>query len=117
MYANIENHGPNYKTVLDLRKAKKSELYPVKIRVTLNTVQKYYCIGLDLATSDFERIQNGSVWKELKVLKSKITHWENKTKDIIHQMGTPLFSMSLKADFMKTMTKKLQMYILYLIVK
>ena len=77
---------PNYKVVLDLRKAKKSGLYPVKVRVTLNRVQKYFSIGLDLSTSDFNRIQNGSVRKELKVFKNKITHWENKTKDIIHQM-------------------------------
>ena len=56
---------PNYKIVLDLRRPKNNGLFPVKVRVTLNRVQKYYSIGLDLTTSDFERIQNGSVRKEL----------------------------------------------------
>ena len=77
---------PNYKIVLDLRRPKNNGLFPVKVRVTLNRVQKYYSIGLDLTTSDFERIQNGSVRKELKALKDKIIHWDNKTKNIIHQM-------------------------------
>ena len=77
---------PNYKIVLDLRKAKNSGLYPVKVRVTLNRVQKYYSIGLDLSTADFERILSGSVRKELKFLKDKIIHWDNKTKNIIHQI-------------------------------
>ena len=77
---------PNYKTVLDLRRPKKSGLYPVKIRVTLNRVQKYYPIGIDLSEVDFDRIQNSSVRKDLRVLKDKITHWENKAKNIIHQL-------------------------------
>jgi integrase/recombinase XerD len=77
---------PNYKVVLDLRKAKKSGLFPVKVRVTLNRIQKYYSIGIDLSESDFERIQNSSVRKDLKVFKEKIVHWENKAKTIIHQL-------------------------------
>lgn len=36
--------------------------------------------------SDFERIQNSSVRKELRILEDKITHWENKAKNIIHQL-------------------------------
>ena len=52
---------PNYRTILDHRRPKNNGLFPVKIRVTLNRVQKYYPIGLDLTVSDFERIQNSSV--------------------------------------------------------
>ncbi len=82
---------PNYKIILDLRRPKKSGLFPVKVRVTLNRVQKYYPIGLDLCTSDFERIQNGSVRKELRIYKNKIADWENKVKGIIHQMDSFTF--------------------------
>jgi len=77
---------PNYKVVLDMRRPKKSGLYPVKIRVTLNRVQKYYGIGMDLKPAEFERIQNGSVRKDLKLYKEKIIHWQNKTKNIIHKL-------------------------------
>lgn len=77
---------PNHKIILDLRRPKNNCLFPVKVRVTFNRVQKYYSIGLDLTISDFERTQNGSVRKELNVLKSKIIPWDNKTKNIIHQM-------------------------------
>lgn len=82
---------PNYKIVLDLRRPKNNGLFPVKIRVTLNRVQKYYSIGLDLNTSDFERIQNGSVRKELRIYKNKIADWENRIKGIIHQMDSFTF--------------------------
>jgi integrase/recombinase XerD len=77
---------PNYKVVLDMRRPKKNGLYPVKIRVTLNRVQKYYGIGMDLKPAEFERIQNGSVRKDLKLYKEKIIHWQNKTKNIIHKL-------------------------------
>ena len=76
----------NYKIVLDLRRPKDNGQFPVKIRVTLNRVQKYYSIGLDLNADDFERIQNGSVRKELRIFKNKIAYLENKVKSIIHQM-------------------------------
>ena len=76
----------NYKIVLDLRRPKDNGQFPVKIRVTLNRVQKYYSIGLDLNADDFERIQNGSVRKELRIFKNKIAYLENKVKSIIHQL-------------------------------
>jgi integrase len=76
---------PNFKIILDLRRPKNSGLYPVKIRVTLNRVQKYYPIGMDITVDDFDRIQNGSVRNELRRLKSKITVWENKAQDIIEK--------------------------------
>ena len=74
---------PNFKIVLDIRRPKNSSLYPVKIRVTLNRVQKYYPIGIDVTEGDFDRIQNGSVRGELRGLKSKITVWENKAQNVI----------------------------------
>ena len=52
----------------------------------INRVQKYYPIGLDLSEKDFGRIQNSSVRKELRLLKNKITNWDKKVKDIIHQL-------------------------------
>ena len=61
LYANIETMHPNYKIILDLRRTKKNGLYPVKVRLTQNRIQKYYPLGMDLSASDFERIQNGSV--------------------------------------------------------
>ncbi len=87
----IEDMYPNHKIILDLRRPKNNGLFPVKIRVTLNRVQKYYSVGLELNTSDFERIQNGSVRKELRVYKNKIADWENRVKGIINQMDSFTF--------------------------
>jgi len=87
LYANFVTMQPTFKIVLDKRRPKKEGLYPVKIRVTLNRVQKYYPIGMNLIESDFERIQNSSVRKELRVLKSKIIEWESKATDVMNSLS------------------------------
>jgi len=96
---------PNYKVVLDQRKAKKSGLFPVKIRVTLNRVQKYYPIGIDLSERDFDRIQNRSVRRELKIYKEKIAYWENKAKVIINKLDPFSFDL-FKTQFFEIQEKK-----------
>ena len=103
---------PNYKIILDLRRTKKNGLYPVKVRLTQNRIQKYYPLGMDLSASDFERIQNGSVRRELRILKDKITSWENKVKDIIHQMDPFSFQDFKMKLFVKT-SKTAKIYELF----
>ena len=87
LYANTSIMQPTFKIILDKRRSKKDDLYPVKIRVTLNRVQKYYPIGMDISESDFERIQNSSVRKELRILKNKIIDWESKTKNVLTNLS------------------------------
>lgn len=43
---------------------------------------------MELISSDFERIVNGSVRKELRVHKNKIADLENRAKEIIHQLDS-----------------------------
>ena len=104
---------PNYKIVLDLRRPKKNGFCPVKIRVTFNRVQKYYPIGMDIDEADFERIQKGSVRKELRVLKDKITTWENKTKNIIHQLDPFTFEEFKVKLFADKPSKVPDVYLLF----
>lgn len=78
---------PTFKIILDKRRSKKDGLYPVKIRVTLNRIQKYYPMGIDLVESDFERIQNSSVRKELRVIKNKIIKWESKANTTLESLS------------------------------
>ena len=78
---------PTFRIILDTRRPKKDHLYPVKIRVTLNRIQKYYPIGMDLSESDFERIQNSSVRKELRIHKNKIIKWEAKANTIMESLS------------------------------
>ena len=76
MYANcmqiLSIMQPHFKIVLDQRRVKKDNLYPVKIRITLNRVQKYYAIGIDLEPANFDRVLKGTVRKELRKIKDKI---------------------------------------------
>jgi hypothetical protein len=75
------------KIVLDQRRAKKDNKYPVKIRVTLNRVQKYYPISIDLTPGSFDRIMQGSVRKDLRVIRDEIVDWEYKAKTIIRKLA------------------------------
>ena len=90
MYANcmqiLSIMQPHYKIVLDQRRPKKDNRYPVKIQITLNRVQKYYAIGIDLEPANFERVLKGTVRKELRRIKDKIIKWESRTNKILDRL-------------------------------
>lgn len=46
--------------MLDQRRAKKTGLYPVKLRITFNRQQQYYRTGIDTTIEDFDMIRNAS---------------------------------------------------------
>ena len=59
------------KLVIDKRRPKKENLYPVKIRITHQRIQKYYAVGIDMSEVDFDRISKNSVRKELRIAKKR----------------------------------------------
>jgi len=104
---------PTFKIILDKRRPKKDGLYPVKIRVTLNRIQKYYPVGMDLIESDFDRIQNSSVRKELRIHKNKIIDWESKAKNILDKLSPFSFEEFKIKLFENTATSISDMYSLF----
>ncbi len=52
----ISKDGVSVIAVLDRRRAKKSGVFPVKIEVVYNRIQKYYPTGVDLPASEWKRI-------------------------------------------------------------
>jgi integrase/recombinase XerD len=81
-------------TVLDTRKIKNDNTYPVKLRVTFERKQKYYSTPYYFTDNDFERIMFGKKLSEdQKVLRKAITSFENKAIDIIKKL--PFFSWQL----------------------
>ena len=52
----ISKDGVSVIAVLDRRRAKKSGVFPVKIEVVYNRIQKYYPTGVDLPASEWTRI-------------------------------------------------------------
>lgn len=77
---------PHHKLILDKRRPKKNDLYPVKIRITYQRKQHYYTSGIDLNEEDFDRVLNQSVRKELRVIKSKLQDFEKKVTTIIDSL-------------------------------
>ena len=71
------------RTILDKRRPKKDGLYPVKIRVTFQQLQRYFPVGVDLTQDDFDRITNHSVKKDLRAAKQKIRLMETKISKAI----------------------------------
>ena len=71
MYANSLIIQPTFKIILDKSWPKKDIYIILKFLITLNSVQKYYPIGMDLSVSDFQRIQNNSVRKEQRFFVEK----------------------------------------------
>ena len=82
MYANFEIMYAHQKLILDKRRPKKENLYPAKIRITHQRIQKYYAAGIDLSEIDFERISNNSVRKELRSAKKKVLLFQSKVQNV-----------------------------------
>ena len=83
MYANFKIMYAHQRTILDKRRPKSDELYPVKVRVTFERKQKYYPVGVDLSQEEFDKISNHSVRKDLRVAKQKILLMEAKVSKAI----------------------------------
>jgi len=78
----------------DVRRKKKSGLYPVKIRLTHARIQKYYATGLDLSEPDFQLLMNPSLMRglplarrrELQEIKLRLDVHMVRIQDVIRQM-------------------------------
>lgn len=93
---------PTQLIILDTRRQKKSGLYPIKLRITFQKVQKYYPVGADLTQAEFDLmqiIQSNPKRIELKLkrklqdIKFKCDALMVKATDVINKL--PQFSFRL----------------------
>lgn len=81
-------------TLLDTRRKKNDNSYPVKLRVTFDRKQKYYATPYDLGEDEFKRVMFGQrLSEDDKTLKKRISAFENKATDIIKDI--PVFSWKI----------------------
>ncbi len=74
--------------ILDKRKIKKDNTFPIKLRVTFERKQKYYSIPFDYSVNDFERIMYGRKLSDKeKINKQIILKCENKAALIIQSLA------------------------------
>lgn len=62
---------PRFSIILDTRRIKKANLYPIKLRVTYAREQKYYSIGINLSKEHYETMQDSAALKMLKSISLK----------------------------------------------
>ena len=67
---NYSKDGITVASLLDLRRAKEADEYPVKIRVTYRRVRKYYTTGKNLTEIDWEKLPTTKVRQQIKVRES-----------------------------------------------
>jgi len=78
---------PTTAILLDTRRKKAKDVYPVKLRVTYQRKQVYYTLPYNFTEEDFKQVMFGEKpgHKE-KELKKKIQGYENKAEDIFDDM-------------------------------
>lgn len=73
--------------VLDTRRVKKNDVYPVKLRVTFERKQKYYPTKYNLSKEEYERLMFGKKLSEKdKEKKNKINDYQAKAASIIQEI-------------------------------
>ncbi len=71
--------GVSILTILDTRRSKKSGLYPIKVQVVYNRVQKYYNTGKDLCVEEWESLPNTKT-RELVIIRKDMQQSFEKIK-------------------------------------
>lgn len=92
---------PTIVTVLDTRRIKKTDRYPVKLRITFLKEQKYYPIGYDMKEDEYEAIKSDIKFKQLPLkkrrmlqdIKIKCDAQVVKANDVLNKL--PVFSFDL----------------------
>jgi integrase/recombinase XerD len=86
-YKNESMSLPRTATILDKRKIKTDNTYPVKLRVTFERKQQYYATPYDFTEKEFDRIMYGKkLSNSEKILKVKVTSYENKAINVIKNL-------------------------------
>lgn len=83
--------------VLDTRRVKKDDVYPVKIRLTYKGQRQYYNIGYDMTEADFALTMEGKSKFKDKFL--KFTAIETEAKDVINSITDFSFDQFKKKFF------------------
>ncbi len=83
---NSHRKGISIKAVLDKRRVRKSELYPIRIRVTYRRVQKYYVTNLELSVEDWEKLSKTKL-TDLVLLREEVRENFNLISNIIDELS------------------------------
>ncbi len=98
--------------VLDKRRKRKDDLYPLKVRVTFNRYSRYYKLGYALTCEDFEKMMSSAANKTLKSIRLKTINIEAEAQCIIDSLDQFSYS-SFDELFLKSKPKNQGLFTMF----
>lgn len=86
--------------ILDTRRIKKTDKYPVKLRVTFQRVTEYYQTIFDLSKEEWEKLPASRISNELQPIRDKLKDIERKTENAVKEL-TPFNFAEFEKDFIR----------------
>ena len=89
--------------ILDTRRMKKSDKYPVKLRVTFHRVTEYYQTVFDLLKEEWEKLPASRINNELQPIRDKLKEIERKAENVIKDLD-PFSFTEFEKNFIQANT-------------
>ncbi|MEO6135138.1 MAG: site-specific integrase [Ginsengibacter sp.] len=74
--------------ILDTRRIKKSNKYPVKLRVTFERVTEYYPTIFDLTKDEYDKLSVSRISKELQTIRHQLKEIETTAENAVKDLGS-----------------------------
>lgn len=86
--------------ILDTRWMKKSDKYPIKLRVTFQRVTEYYQTIFDLSKEEWEKLPASRISNELQPIRDKLKEMERKAENAVKKI-VPFNFTEFEKGFLK----------------
>jgi len=86
--------------ILDTRRVKKNNKYPVKLRVTFERVTEYYQTIFDLAKDEYDKLTAPRISNELQSIRDKLKNIERTAENAVNE-SVPFCFDDLEKDFIQ----------------
>ena len=78
--------------ILDTRRIKKSNKYPVKLRVTFERATEYYQTIFDLTKDEYDKLSASRISNELQTIRDKLKEIEKTAENAVKDLGSFSFT-------------------------
>ena len=87
--------------ILDTRRIKKNNKFPVKLRVTFERVTEYYQTIFDLAKDEYDKLTASRISNELQSIRDKLKNIERTAENAVNELAPFCFN-DFEKDFINT---------------
>jgi integrase/recombinase XerD len=86
--------------ILDTRRIKKSNKYPIKLRVTCNRISEYYQTVYDLPKNDYDKLSASGISNDLQFIRDKLKDIERTAENTVTALS-PFNFIDFEKDFIQ----------------